>query len=267
MVQKGTKTILIFAVLLAGLLVAAQVQAGETSASASSASVQAAPAGTSEANDQATDWFHHPAPWLDQGGDFRFREHFGYNWKTLRNDQKVAGLNVSRWYWERYRTRLWDTFKLNEDTTINTRFTWEFREWNDPEFLRQRTDFDEIIMDTFNLTQKNFLGLPTTAVIGRQDIKLGEGWLVAEGTPAPLEGSRTLYFDALRFTWDLGEKKTLDTIYIDQHPKSDWWLKPINDREKYVTLEQEEGAILYYTDKSNKDISFIKIITRLKSQV
>lgn len=254
MAQKGTKIVLVFVFLLAGLLVAARAQAEETTASMLQASDQAADttAGTSEANDQANDWFHHPAPWLDQGGDFRFREHFGYNWKTLRNDQKVAGLNVSRWHWERYRTRLWDTFKLDEDTSINTRFTWEFRQWNDPEFLRQRTDLDEIIMDTFNLKMKNFLGLPTTAVIGRQDITLGQGWLVAEGTPAPLEGSRTLYFDAVRFTWDLAEKTTLDTIYIHNEPKSDWWLKPINDRDKYVTLEQENGAILYLTDKSNE---------------
>ena len=89
MAQKGTKIVLVFVFLLAGLLVAAQVQAEETSASTSPASVQATPAGTSEANDQATDWFHNPAPWLEQGGDFRFREHYGYNWKTLRNDQKV----------------------------------------------------------------------------------------------------------------------------------------------------------------------------------
>ena len=166
--------------------------------------------------------------------------------------KKSNGHDISRWDWERYRTRLWDKFKLDEDTSINTRFTWEFRQWNDPAFLRQRTDLDEIIMDNFNLTMKHFLGLPTTAVIGRQDITLGQGWLVAEGTPAPLEGSRTFYFDAVRFTWDLAEKTTLDTIYIHNMPKSDWWLKPINDRDKYVTLEQENGAILYLTDKSNE---------------
>jgi hypothetical protein len=33
-------------------------------------------------------------------------------------------------------------------------------------------------------------------------------------------------------------------------PNSDWWLKPINDRHKYVTQEQEQGAIVYLTDKS-----------------
>ena len=60
---------------------------------------------------------------------------------------------------------------------------------------------------------------------------LGQGWLVADGTPAPCDGSRTFYFDAARFTVDLAEKTKLDLIYITQHPNSDWWLKPINDRE------------------------------------
>jgi hypothetical protein len=240
MAQNGTKIILGFVFLLAGLLVAAQVQAADTAASASPAS------------DQATDWFHNPAPWLEQGGDFRFREDYGDNWKTLDTYAKYHDKDISHWDWQRYRTRLWDKFKLDEDTSINTRFTWEFREWNKPVVLDQHTDLDEIIMDNFNLSMKHFLGLPVTAVVGRQDITLGQGWLVAEGTPAPLEGSRTVYFDAARFTFDLAEKTTLDMIYIDQHPKSDWLLKPINDRDKYVTLEQEQGAILYLTDKSNE---------------
>jgi hypothetical protein len=246
MAQNGTKIVLVFVFLLAGLLVAAQVQAADTTASTSSASDQASP--------DPLDWFHNPAPWLEQGGDFRFREDAGYNWKSFNPEPKVNGDDKSRWWWERYRTRLWDKFKLDDDISINTRFTWEVRQWNEPAVLWQRTDLDEIIMDNFNLSMKHFLGLPATAIIGRQDITLGQGWLVAEGTPAPLEGSRTFYFDAARFTFDLADKTTLDTIYIDQHPKSDWWLKPINDRNKYVTLEEQQGAILYLTDKSNKDM-------------
>jgi hypothetical protein len=110
------------------------------------------------------------------------------------------------------------------------------------------TDFDEIIIDNLNLSKKNFLDMPATAIIGRQDIFLGQGWLVADGTP--LDGSRTFYFDAARFTFDLAEKTKLDAIYIRNMPNSDWFLKPINDRHKYVTQEQEEGGILYLTDKS-----------------
>jgi hypothetical protein len=253
MAQKGTKIIFIFAFLLAGLLVAAQVQAADTTASTSQASDQVSP--------DPLDWFHNPAPWLEQGGDFRFREHYGYNWTTLNGELKTppsstrftsgGGDNTSRWEWERYRFRLWDKFKLDDDISINTRFTWEVREFEEPDSAFQRTDLDEIIMDNLYLSMKNFLGLPATAKIGRQDIMdLGQGWLVFDGTPA--DGSRTFYFDAARFTWDLGEKTKLDTIYISNMPKSDWWLKPINDRNKIVTQEEEQGAILYLTDKSNE---------------
>jgi hypothetical protein len=244
MAQNGTKIVLGFVFLLAGLLVAAQVQAADTT-STSSASDQASP--------DPLDWFHNPAPWLEQGGDFRFRENVGYNWKTLNNDLKSKGDDTSRWWWERYRTRLWDKFKLDDDISINTRFTWEVRQYDKPDSAFQRTDLDEIIMDNFNLTMKHFLDMPVTAVIGRQDIlNLGQGWLVSDGTPT--DGSRTFYFDAARFTWDLGEKTKLDTIYVSNMPKSDWWLKPINDRNKIVTQEEEQGAILYLTDKSNADM-------------
>ncbi len=228
--------------LLAGLaVVAAQAQ------------TSGATAGTPQAGAQATDSFHNPAPWLEMGADFRFREHYGYNWYTLYEDQvDAAGNDFSDFHWQRIRTRLWMKFKADENTSVNTRFTWEFRNFDEPASWDQHTDFDEIIMDNFNLTIKNFLDLPVTAVLGRQDImNLGKGWLVMDGTPAPYEGSRTFYFDAARFTFDLAEKTKLDLIYITQHPDSDWWLKPINDRNRYVTLEEEEGAIVYLTDKSS----------------
>ena len=241
MAQNRTIIVLVFVFLLAGLLVAAQVQAAETTASTSPASVQA----SSDMNDS----FHHPAPWLEMGGDFRFREHGGYDWTKLNDDLKYKGDFDNTFHFERYRTRWWTKSTLDEDTTINTRFTWEFRTWDQPLDKSQSTDFDEIIMDNFNVAMKNFLGLPATATIGRQDIMdLGQGWLVFDGTP--LDGSRTFYFDAARVTFDLGEKTKLDTIYIRNLPNSDWWLKPINDRDKYVTQEEEEGAILYLTDKS-----------------
>ena len=236
MAQNGTKVILAFVFLLAGLLVAAQVQAAETPASASPAGVE------------SSDWFHNPEPWLEMGADFRFREHAGYNWTGLDNDTTYKTWSNNDWHFERYRGRWWTKSKFDENTALNTRVTWEFRTWDEPQSKSQSTDFDEIIIDNLNLSQKNFLDLPANAIIGRQDLFLGQGWLVADGTP--LDGSRTFYYDAARFTFDLGEKTKLDTIYIRNMPNSDWWLKPINDRNKYVTQEEEQGAILYLTDKS-----------------
>ena len=251
MTQKVTKITVVLLLLVAGAFVAAQ-QARAAEAVAPAA----------QQTPEVSDWFHNPEPWLEQGMDLRFREHYGYNWTTLNGELKTgpsstpytpgAGENTSRWQWERYRTRLWDKFKLDDNTSINTRFTWEFRQYDKPDSAFQRTDLDEIIMDNFNLSMKKPFDAPMTAIIGRQDITLGQGWLVADGTP--MDGSRTFYFDAARFTFDLGEKTKLDTIYISNMPKSDWLIKPINDRNKIVTQEEEQGAILYLTDKSNADM-------------
>ncbi len=221
---------------------------------AAETTVPAAVAGESVAAPDAVktpsliDMFHNPAPWLEMGADFRFRENAGYNWTTLKSSNNFSGGN---WHWQRWRTRWWTKTKLDKDNEFNTRLTWEFRTYEDPPSKPHSTDFDELIFDNLNWTSRKFLGLPATVVLGRQDIKLGEGWLVTDGTP--LDGSRTLYFDAVRVTYDLREKTKLDLIYIDQHPNSDWMLKPINDRNKYVTQQQEHGAIVYLTDKSFGD--------------
>jgi hypothetical protein len=240
--SKMTRKVTLALAILLVCLFAVSTQAAEQPATAAAQPAAAAPEiGT----------FHNPTDWLEMGADFRFREHYGYNWTAL-NSNKLGGKDGDdedhKFHFERYRTRWWTTIKLDDDTTVNTRFTWEFRTWQEPASMQQSTDFDEIIMDNLNVKMKNFLGTPSTAIIGRQDMVLGQGWLVADGTP--MDGSRTFYFDAARFTWDLGDKTTLDTIYIHNEPKSDWWLKPINDRARYTTQEEEDGAILYYTNKS-----------------
>jgi hypothetical protein len=241
MALKVAKITVVLLLLLAGVFAVSQARAAEAVAPAA------------QATPEVSDWFHNPEPWLEQGADFRFREHYGYNWTNLNSHaEDPAGNDTADQHWERYRTRLWDKFKLDENTAVNTRFTWEFRTYDEPASAKQETDFDEIIMDNANLSMKKFLDMPATAILGRQDIKLSEGWLVADGTPS--DGSRTFYFDALRFTWDLTEKTKLETIYISNMPNSDWVLKPINDRHKCVTQEEEQGAILYLTDKSNADM-------------
>ena len=230
-------------------LVAGTVMAAESSDGKTRPEATAAPQPGAATTSSLSDAFHNPAPWLEMGLEFRFREHYGYNWTGLNDDEMYKSTwSNNDFHFERYRTRWWTKIKADEKTAINTRFTWEFRTYDEPPSKDQHTDFDEIIMDNFNLAMRNFLGMPATAIIGRQDMVLGQGWLVADGTP--LDGSRTFYFDAARFTFDASEKTKLDLIYINQHPNSDWWLKPINDRNKYVTQEQEQGGILYLTDKS-----------------
>jgi hypothetical protein len=212
--------------------------------------------------EDSRDWFHNPTDWLTMGADLRMRWTYGWNLDTMNDD---AAHRDTGWNWYQNRARWSLKFKLNEDIDFNLRYAWEFRVWDVPERKNgngsatekrtESTDFSEIVWDQFNLTVRNFGGMPLTMVVGRQDIMLGEGWLVAEGTPG--DGARTTYFDALRFTYNIPcqEKTTLDMIYVENRAAEDWYLKPINDRNRVITQQDERAVILYYTDKSRPSLN------------
>ncbi len=194
--------------------------------------------------------FHNPAPWLNMGLDHRFRSVWADNIDTL-NDENVN----HEFEYQRYRTRWWTKWVLGEDVTLNTRLTWEFRTWDEPPRKPQEVDFDEALFDWLNIQLKNVAGLPLTATIGRQDVILGVGWLVLDGTP--LDGSRTIFFDAARFTYLMDNLDTkVDLIYVDQAAESDRWLEPISDEDRALTKADERGIIVYVTNTSVENTQF-----------
>jgi hypothetical protein len=196
------------------------------------------------------DWFHNPAPWMEMTLDLRLRHVSARNMDTL--DDETNNRRGNKWIYQRYRMRWGQKLKLNPDIDFNSRLIWEMRTWNEPKRKPQSTDFDEILFDRFNFTMRNMFDAPLTGVFGRQDIILGKGWLVLDGTP--LDGSRTIFMDAARLTYDMEECDTkVDMIYIDQGATSDRWLKPINDRDRHFTEQDEYGAIVYVTNKSLTD--------------
>jgi hypothetical protein len=190
--------------------------------------------------------FHNPTDWLSMGLDFRFRIEYGENWMTLDDDN----INHEHEY-ERYRTRWWTKWVLGDDVTLNTRLAWEFRTWDEPRSQDVEFNADEALFDWFNINLRNVGGMPLTVTVGRQDIIMGVAWLVLDGTP--LDGSRTIYFDAARATYDwAGASSKIDLIYINQSAESDRWLEPICDEDRAVTEQDEGGAILYVTNTSFK---------------
>ena len=192
------------------------------------------------------DWFHNPAEGLTMTLDTRLR--YVYGWNVYLDNQKHGHLVFGR-----YRNRWGQQLKIDDDTTVNSRLVWEFRTWDEPgdKSHPSSTDFDEIIFDKLNVNVKNFLDMPVTATIGRQDLIYGTGWLVLDGTP--LDGSRTIFMDAAKFSWKVDDDTTLDMVYINNHASSNKWLKPINSRDRYLTEQDEEGVILYLTDTSIQD--------------
>jgi hypothetical protein len=203
--------------------------------------------------------FHDPTPWLHMGLDERLRFVAGENWQTLNNDDPTD----AKWMFQRYRTRWWTKWALDENVSFNTRLVWEFRTWEQPKTKTQYVNPpgttnptvvhfnpDEALFDWFNVNIRNLGGLPLTATVGRQDMIFGVGWLVLDASP--LDGSRTIgLFDAARFTYDWADASTkVDVVYANNSPESDRWLKPINDQDRGVMEDDEQAAILYVTNTS-----------------
>lgn len=192
-----------------------------------------------------------PTDWLKLGADLRLREVYFNNAITL--DKSAPG---HEYHFQRYRTRAWASVKpfKEEELTLNARLTWEFRTYCKPEMNDLRdTNFDEAVFDNLYVQWKKILGSPLSATIGRQDIIFGNGWLVLDGTP--LDGSRTVFFDAARFTWDASEElcTVFDLVYLDNGVQSDRWIEPFNDQERNLIEQHERGVILYATNKSLKN--------------
>lgn len=194
-------------------------------------------------------------PWLDWGADLRCRAIWSKNTRGL-DDTKHGDER----FWQRYRSRLWGSAETPIDNLkFNIGLAWEFKNFCRPRGAPgsrhniRNTDFDEVVFETMNFEWSKAFGLPLTVKVGRQNIRDLNDWLIVDGTPG--DGSRTCYFDAVRFTYDLAEyKSTIDVVYIDQYADSDKWLPPINDHRDSHQIENDERAvILYVKNKSLKN--------------
>ncbi len=195
---------------------------------------------------EARDWMEqvkNPAPGFTWGADERLRLEYFNNAVTL--NQQARGHEVDFF---RYRTRIWASYAANENLSFNARLEWEGRHYQNPnpptpEWYDGQALFDIL---NFKLTVPQ---LATTLTVGRQEIILGDGWLVLEGTP--LDGSTTIFFDAIRSTTDLKDlKTTVDLIYIQQYSSPDRWLPTLGDSDIPLIENDERGAVAYVTNKS-----------------
>ncbi len=205
-----------------------------------------------------------PCRWFNWGGDFRVRDEYFNNALSLTTDPHLSPLfaPVHEQEYLRYRGRLWASFLPTDGLSLNIRLAAEPRE-----FLRPATmdTFYEStgmqwrygIIDNLNVQWKKPLDLPVTLTVGRQDIFLGDGWLVGDGTPE--DGSFTYFLDAARLTYDLNDQHTtFDAIGLVQYARPDALLPTLGpsrsvpgDPEGLLLTDQNErGAILWIANKS-----------------
>jgi hypothetical protein len=191
-----------------------------------------------------------PFPWMTWGADVRFRNEYVGN-QSLDENAANRGTRGRYLDYQRTRIRWWTTLTPVKDIDLNIRFEAEPRHFSDPNGTPD-WNREQAVIDNANLKLTRVGGSPLTMTLGRQDIMLGDGWLVGDGTP--VDGSRTFYFDAARFTYDLAEAKTtVDLMYLVQAHRGDAMLPPLLSFKQNVVEQDEQGLILYVTNKSLKN--------------
>jgi len=228
------------------------VCAQQTNVTASGATAQAAtaavakPAGASKLEANA-------------GADLRVRQ------EVLGNMPQKGGVEQPTQNYIRYRPRVWGEVK-DEDFKLYMRVADEMRSYTEPKVPNYQWP-DEVFLDNLYLDLYNLFNDRVNLRIGRQDFfgptgpMYGAGRVLADGTP--LDGSRSLFMDAVKATIKLDEKNTLDVLAIYNSPRNPfvvggsepygYYDRPLIDSKN---SEKEWGGGLYYKSKEIDDVPF-----------
>lgn len=147
----------------------------------------------------------------------------------------------------RMRTCLTMDWKPSKNLEFNIRLTNENRYYLSPKTdpkLHKNYSLNEVVIDNLFVKWTRPAGLPVALTLGRQDIRMGEGFLIFDG--AALDGSRTGYFNGLRADFLIDARNTLMVFYVRQ-PRTDTYLPVIHDVGQAMGEQEDESYGLYHT--------------------
>ncbi|MCU0288222.1 MAG: alginate export family protein [Acidobacteria bacterium] len=166
------------------------------------------------------------------------------SWDNAINLDKNLGDATA---YTRNRTSLSLLWFPSQKLEFSIKLTNEFRNYLTPK--TNKFKFHEILVDQLYVKWTGTGQLPLSLTLGRQNMTLGEGFVVMDG--GPLDGSRSIYFNAARADYRLIDDHTLMAFYCYQ-PENDNLLPVINNLNAPLVEQPEQGFGLYYTGKLNK---------------
>jgi len=174
-----------------------------------------------------------------------FSERFRFvNWDNATSLDKAQAKEST---FTRHRTSLMVQWIPKPDLELAVKLTNEFRYY----FVPKGRDFNlhEVFVDNLYVKFNKPWDLPLSFIIGRQNIMLGEGFLVMDGHP--LDGSRSIYFNAARMDLFLNKNNKLILFYTYQ-PETDDYLPVINNKDQRLIEQPEDGMGIYFSGKFNE---------------
>ena len=146
--------------------------------------------------------------------------------------------------YDRNRTSLMGQWIPNSQFEVALMLTNEFRYYFAP--TNKTFTYNEIFFDQLYVKYTDTFGAIT---IGRQNIMLGEGFIIMDG--GPLDGSRSAYFNAARVDLNIDKTKKLSG-FVTYVPQSDNILPVISSQDQQLIEQPETGAGLYFTGQFGK---------------
>ena len=178
------------------------------------------------------------------GGDLRLRLEAFDDIPIIADPPGVTRSGENSYF--RIRPRLWGSAAW-EGITLYGRVANEFRHYLEPDTPSAWDWPDEIIVDQLYLDMPNLLDGRVGLRAGRQDMIYGAGRVILEGTPK--DGSRTIYFDAVKISLNLGPNDTVDLLGIYNRAEAGLEIGPL-DRDntgfdRYDNDMTESGGGVY----------------------
>lgn len=179
----------------------------------------------------------------------------------LWNNQETLNDDIDDLYsFMRIKLQLGGGIKPSDNISIYARFITEARFYghkgsldstiNDYFQGRERGNL-ELLVGQLNFEWRNLLNDRLDFKIGRQtlhDQGFGDQWLIGDGTP--MDGSKTFYYNSLRFTYRLNANSSLDLVALSNKAEDSFTIYTDNDNTP-TNITDEQGAWLWYKNKKN----------------
>ena len=211
------------------------------------------------------------------GSYFRIRHEY---WKNIMDlADAVNNTHYDNRNFFRIKTSLWGQIDFDKNTFLYAKLSNENRAYTyfggasasfpdkQPGKKGYHYDINEVYFENLYLDLNDFMDLPVKLRIGRQDLlgQYGEGFLIMDGTP--VDGPRSVYFNAVKASWQINDKNTVDMIYLND-PRTDQFLPVINRTKcvkyttgykvdgNYLTTTDEQGYVLYWKNAALRDLNW-----------